>query len=313
MIERKTVFVLGAGSSYPYGFPLGRDLRIRIIRSVEDIARFLDSKVGSLLYAPAIELKRKFLNSSDLSIDWFLKKFPEYIEIGKYAIIDQILLSENDSKFREFLDEKNKDQDWYWYLYNEMSKYPKGQVNPELFLNNKISFITFNYDRSLEHFLYTSLSNGHKFESSDAVNIFSKLRIEHVYGKVALLDWEKRTDNQQPVIPYGKYQRDAVVLEHLRKNIRLIDEREKADTSSIINLLKEAERIFFLGFSFADENMEILNIPNSIDHIPWIYGTAYGMTDNEIRKIRGKFFYNISIEKIILKNVDCLMLLREFL
>ncbi|KTC84243.1 MULTISPECIES: hypothetical protein [Legionella] len=41
MFKQNTVFVLGAGASYPYGFPLGKDLMIEIIQNIENDSIYL--------------------------------------------------------------------------------------------------------------------------------------------------------------------------------------------------------------------------------------------------------------------------------
>ncbi len=38
MIQRKTVFVLGAGASQPFGFPLGASLLIEIVQGLKSPA-----------------------------------------------------------------------------------------------------------------------------------------------------------------------------------------------------------------------------------------------------------------------------------
>ena len=214
------------------------------------------------------------------------------------------------------MDNDKRNQDWYWYLYNDMSKYPKGETHPALFLKNNVTFITFNYDRSLEHFLYTAYSNGHNFEkyNINALELYRKIPIYHVYGKVARLNWEiDIKDSEQPFIPYKGYKQSFDILDILKNNIQLIDEREATKNMELCDLIYNAERIFFLGFSYADENLEMLDIPSVLDKKQCIYGTAFGMTENEIRKIKSKFLDRVDPEKLYLENTDCLGLLRKFL
>jgi len=317
MIDKNTVFILGAGSSYPYGFPLGIKLRELAFLTAENMFQSFHNKMGGDYLVNELKNARKFArqlkSSGDQSIDWFLKKFPEYSYVGKFSILHHILQAENSSQFLESLTEEKRKQDWYWYLYNEMSKYPRGEVNPELFLRNNVKFITFNYDRSLENFLYTCFSNGHDFEKfgTTAKDLFKKIPIYHVYGKVAPLDWE-RVDNK-PFVGYKTYQQDFNLLDSLKENIHLIDDRESKKNMEIGNLIMNAERIFFLGFSFANENLEMLDIPEVLNQHHRIFGTAFGATENEIRKIRAKFSPNVNTDKLHILNKDSLALLREHL
>lgn len=317
MITQNTVFILGAGSSYPYGFPLGLKLRELAYQKAAPMFQNFHNKMGGDFLSEINNLAQKFTrhfkDSADQSIDWFLKKFPEYSSVGKFLILDIILQAENDSKFLEDIRPEFRNQDWYWYLYNEMSKYPKGEINPGIFLQNDVKFITFNYDRSLEHFLYTSYSNGHNFEKykTTPLELFKKIPFLHVYGKVARLDWER--EGEESFIGYKGYQQSFDNLDRLKDNILLIDEREAKKNTEFGNLILQAERIFFLGFSYADENLEMLDIPEVINQNHWIYGTAFGMTENEVRKVKAKFSTKAMGERVHFENIDCLGLLRKFL
>lgn len=315
MIDRNTVFIIGAGGSSPYGFPLGLKLRQLSYSYVDPMFQKFNAEIGEGFLEDTLKLAkqfgRHFRDSGDQSIDWFLKKFPEYSIVGKFLILHHLLQAENDSKFLE--DMPDPRQDWYWYLYNEMSKYPKGEINPVLFLENKIKFITFNYDRSLENFLFNCYSNGHNFASfgTTALELFKTICIKHVYGKVAKFDWER--EGEELCIGYKGYRQNYHTLNTLKDGIHLIDERITKKNLELGNLIMNAERIFFLGFSYADENLAMLDIPEVLSQKHWIFGTAYGMTDNEIRKIRSKFSSKVISDKVHFENIDCLGLLRKFL
>jgi hypothetical protein len=317
MIDKNTVFIIGAGASHPYGFPLGLELRQMAYSYAEPMFQKFDKEMGeNTLYGvvqDAKDFSRRFRESGDQSIDWFLKKYPRYSLIGKFLILHHILQAENDSKFLEEMKPENKKQDWYWYLYNEMSKYPKGEINPVLFLENKIKFITFNYDRSLENFLFKCYSNGHDFTSfgTTALELFKTICIKHVYGKVAKFDWER--EGEELCIGYKGYRQNYHTLNTLKDNIHLIDERSSKKNMELGKLIMNAERIFFLGFSYADENLEMLEIPKVLNKGQWIFGTAFGMTENEIKKIRAKFSPDVYSTKMYFEDIDCLGLLRKFL
>lgn len=317
MIDRNTVFIIGAGASYPYGFPLGIELRQLAYSYAEPMFQKFDKEMGEDTLYEVVQLSkdfsRRFRESGDQSIDWFLKKFPRYSLIGKFLILHHILQAENDSNFFEEMNPENKKQDWYWYLYNEMSKYPKGEISPGLFLENKIKFITFNYDRSLENFLFNCYSNGHDFASfgTTALELFKTIPIRHVYGKVAKFDWERQ--GEELCISYKGYRQNYHTLNTLKDNIHLIDERSSKKNMELGNLIMNAERIFFLGFSYAAENLEMLEIPEVLNPKQQIFGTAFGMTENEIRKIKGKLMINKTFAEFKIVDTDCLGLLREFL
>jgi hypothetical protein len=105
MIKEETLFIIGAGASYPYGFPLGLQLRQKIcIDGIELFKRFMEEQEGSpfkMFYWQSQQLVEKFKSSGDESIDWFLRKYPEYTYIGKLLILHFILETEKTCGFWE--------------------------------------------------------------------------------------------------------------------------------------------------------------------------------------------------------------------
>lgn len=86
MIGRRTVFILGAGASYPYGFPTGEGLVDEIIDLTQQTP--LDSTF--LAYDCSAEEVHCFghdlSNSNASSVDSFLEHRPDFLKIGKLAI-----------------------------------------------------------------------------------------------------------------------------------------------------------------------------------------------------------------------------------
>ena len=68
------------------------------------------------------------------------------------------------------------------------------------------------------------------------------------------------------------------------------------ETNSLIqNEIESADRIFILGFSYADENMTVLNLKDSIKEDCRIYCCVYGLKDIEINAIRETYFTDSEI------------------
>jgi hypothetical protein len=327
MIDIDTVFILGAGASNPYGYPTGEALRDYICTdfyskfpSVFDNTTLHGLK--STWITNAEQFSKIFRKSSTPSIDLFLARNHRYSEVGRLAIILSMFDAERSSKFREEI--RNRNQDWYSYIYHRMTK---SLIDPDSynnFGNNKVAFVTFNYDRSLEYFFYESLR--HSFSSAgddDIVKEVKKIPILHVYGKVADLPWQINSnaalDYLEPdVDPYRRFSFDF--LQKLKSNIKIIHDREQHDCSEIHERLSNAKKIFFLGFGYATENMEILQLSKVLRHKPEVYGTTLGFLEKEIETIRGAirsgFEYssvNILLENPRIKDMDCVTLLRNFL
>src|SRR5687767_1945488 len=88
VIQRRTVLILGAGASMPYGFPSGRDLRDKIIAGLRKDTAQLFQLLGAAGYD--LQVIRNFrdalLKSGRPSVDVFLEHRSEFISVGKVAI-----------------------------------------------------------------------------------------------------------------------------------------------------------------------------------------------------------------------------------
>ena len=170
--------------------------------------------------------------------------------------------------------------------------------------------MTFNYDRSLEYYLQNSLR--HSFRNSTiGIEKFPDLisfPIHHVYGVMSQLSWQdKRGSEYRSEIGYEELQR-------LQSNIKVIHERTGHDIEVIKDLISRAKRVFFLGFGYAQENLDVLDLPNVFKKNQQIFGTAIGFTEKERREIIKKLRRpKIIAEPIIEIKMDCLTLLREYL
>jgi hypothetical protein len=176
-------------------------------------------------------------------------------------------------------------QDWYSLLFNRMISTLKGPDDYIRFRNNKVRFITFNYDRSFEYFLHDSFIHaffeklGEYLNKQEYEEILKQIPypIIHVYGKVDEIEL-----HGGGVYKNDNYSFDAI--ERLSKNIHVIgEERQNSSKEEIPNLFTEYKRIFFLGFGYAGENLEALDIPEVLNSKHKIYGTAQGKTESEIK------------------------------
>src|ERR1700722_7438547 len=148
MIRRPTVFILGAGASMAYGFPSGAELR-QMICQLSDanppLVKTLSAEPSDFFAADITEFAKQFERSSIASIDAFLAKRGEFTAIGKLCIA--ALLCELERPERVV--PGPKDDDWYSYLWNILTQ---DVESPEELAQNRIKFVSFNYDRSLQYF-----------------------------------------------------------------------------------------------------------------------------------------------------------------
>ena len=272
MIRQDTVFNLGAGSSMPFKFPSGGKLIKNIHRNLGSGSRKknfyelgFDDKI--------IDSFRLALLSSNLpSIDEFLRFRKEFLSIGKVAITQELIQHELEENLISF------NESWLRHFFNYLVQ----DSGFSSFLYNKISFITFNYDRSLEHFLFTSLKNTYGEDDNRISIILKKTPIIHIHGKLGDLPWQNKNLSRPYNPTLGKYSN----LLEVAQNLRIIFE-SKSDMNEldlIFNMLQKAKRIYFLGFGYHKQNLELLRIKELKNNT--IGGTTFGLTRKEIADVK---------------------------
>ncbi len=306
MIKENVVLILGAGVSAPYGFPSGRKLLVEIYQklSIEGSIFWNQFLLCGHTKEKISEFRNDLYLSNQPSVDAFLERRIEYIDIGKDAIATTLLPYEQEGN----LFRKENETHFYEFLFNKMD------VNdPENFKGNKIGFITFNYDRSLEYYLFRSLKHSHGLKEEKAAEIIKSIPIIHVHGKLGELPYF----SAEP-IPYNSF-KETVGHKTIKKSssgIRIIHElNDITEEFSIAHrLMKEAKRICFLGFGYHPTNVErIMKGFEDQTFNTWrISGTALGLEEGERKPIKKIYIkYNRGGIKLGDVNDDTLMFLRK--
>lgn len=328
MIEKRTVFILGAGASRPYKFPTAEEFGRAILKGLPGwYGIFYDQEARHVVEGyPEISFMSEFLNkfrsSNTASIDLFLSRWPKFATIGKIAILLGILQHEKESCFRDNVTEAHPDGDWYSCVYEKLTKDLTESEGLKKFGENKVAFITFNYDRSLEHFLFESLLNS--FEGANAESVREQIDavpIIHIYGKLASLPWQQ--DDPSRGLRYGDCDSlSSCNALSMTKNLYVIhEERMNPELEKARTAISEAERIFFLGFGYAKENLDVLGFPGVLRPVHHIYGTAVGFNAEEVED-KKRYFVRELVHSDInsplagyqvkIDNCDCVQLLRKF-
>jgi hypothetical protein len=317
MINIETVFIIGAGASQPYKYPTGDELHDLIchkfpseLQAILGKAKIPDREQTGQMNA-ARELSRRFRASHTASIDLWLSNNTQYLDIGKLAIANSIIKAEMQSNL--FFDDrlKEKGQDWFTFLFNEMITNELGNSPLQHFRFNKAYFVTFNYDRLLEQLIYSSLVNSFCDTPEDEIKerLF-RYPIYHVYGCIDDFPWA------QMKYPYGIlpfYNKEFV--EYACERIKIVNEERKMadDLSDIKLILENAKRVFFLGFGYDTVNMQRLGLPNSIKNVGRIYGTGYGLSKHQIENRKLIFEKVCNLAQIHIEDCNCRELLQNFL
>jgi hypothetical protein len=277
LITQQTVFVLGAGASMGFGYPSGSQLKQDIINLIRngntDKYRSLRQLVSK--DEDITNFRDALFKSGRTSVDAFLEHRSDFMQIGKRAIALALLDYEKPELL--FAAENKSEKNWYEYLF--------GRMNSSFadFPNNKISFVTFNYDRSLEHYLFEALKNSYGKPEEEVAAVLKQIPIIHVHGKLGNLPW------QGPNCRWYEPTFDVNDVINAANGIRIISESTDVQTNfaPAIQALQQATRVFFLGFGYHSENLARLSLDLSLD-INY-YGSVFGLATREQQEIKNKF------------------------
>jgi hypothetical protein len=284
VVKRPTVLILGAGASAPFGFPSGRELRDKITTGLrKEVNQLFQLLVAAGFKAELITgFRDKLLRSGQPSVDVFLEHQPDFVVVGKTAIAASLTPLEDEDRLFGGKD------NWYEYLFSKLGPSMLEDVAP-----SRLSVITFNYDRSLDHFLYTALRNAYDLSPEKAAKyVLVGTPIVHVYGELGglpSLGGGPGVRSYQPVEPANAV--DAAKL--TSKAIKIMYEGGSDDNLALgqaQKLVREAQVICFLGFGYLQENLKRLRLDQRTDGAE-VWGSAFGLGAGQMAPIQ-TFFGN---------------------
>ncbi len=279
MIEIKTVLILGAGSSYGYKFPLGFELCRLIYQIATSLTNEKELKELNTSKEELVAFYQGFRYSGVVSIDEFLSARTEFIELGKKLIAKVLLPFENEMDLFPPFDDSIS-EDWYRYLLERMMV-----DNLEDFSKNKISIITFNYDRSLEQFLYRALMHRFKASSEEISQQLKQINIIHPHGQLGLLPWQNESGDNSFTVHYMGGPTIANIIA-ASKGIKIIHEanEDTHEFQKAHELINSADRVFILGFGYHKDNLRRLQLRKRIQY-QMMLGTVLNMKKEEVGQI----------------------------
>lgn len=303
MIKSKTVFVVGAGASNEVGLPTGFELRKLIAAKLDNRFDNFGLKLVSGDYQIVEAITKHVRLQTPKLIDinpylfasWRIRDaLPQALSIdntldahtndkeaqlcGKLGIIQSIREAEKGSKlFAESGQKINYtgiENTWYAQFFKLITENVQKKDLGTIFDN--ISFIIFNYDRCIEHYLINSLSNFYAISESESKSLLAKIKIFHPYGQIGSLLCEDNTKK----VDFGSIKRMDILP--LVEQIKTFTEQE-IDVSTISDmqkLISESEMVVFLGFAFHELNMRLLSLKNE-PKIKKVFATAKGISDDD--------------------------------
>lgn len=308
MFKSKTVFIVGAGASHEAGLPVGDQLKNEIVELLNfrfnDENNRLSSGDAQILqvlrqcsleatgYWDANSYLLKAYRIKDempiaISIDNFLDahRGDEKIEIcGKLAIVKSILLAEHNSLLkgepphrRRFNTDQLTDT-WFVQFFRLLTEnIPK--VEADTVFEN-VAFVTFNYDRCIEHYLAQQLGEYYEITEHESQKIVSRLAIYHPYGTVGALPWQAQGRGVQ----FGST--DTDLLEAAAR-IKTFTEgmADEALMPTIHDAISDAHTVVFLGFAFHPMNIDLLKVGKSAE-TKRIFATTFGISRSDQDVVR---------------------------
>lgn len=337
MFERSTVFIVGAGASKEVNLPVGSDLTGTIASKVD--IPFRDGwkqSSGDRKIAEAVRMHIESQGERDpnpyfqagrgiavgmhqaISIHNYLHAHAlddQVTFVGKLGIAASILEAERASLLwatheRDEIDLSRVSKSWFIPFFQMLHE---GVQEPDIAgIFDQVSFITFNYDRCIEHYLSHALSSYYRLDLREAEQVVNLLRIEHPYGQVGRLPWQ----NPRGATRFGKdfHPQD---LPQVASQIRSFTERieDGGMIARAKTLIAEAEVVVYLGFSYGDMNMKLLTLDEPQNKI--VFGTSYGLSGPNKRVIEQDIKYAMGADPDVVKSIEladltCFNLLNDY-
>ncbi len=306
MFLTPTTFVVGAGASCELGLPSGIGLKKRLsavlnLRYAEfserpesgefaiaqAMAEFINTEAKNLNFNHLRQRSVQIAENVSLarSIDHYLHVFNHDAELtlcGKIGIAWCLLEAERLSHLKV----SNRDEapvltlgveTWYEKFWDMLTTGVARNQIGHIFDN--VSFVVFNYDRCIEHFIFHSLQRYYQLPADRAAALMKRLRIFHVYGTVGPLPWQ--IEQPRNGIMFGQDLFGAALLRASR-NLRTFT--EQIEEGTLLDAVRKeflwANNVVFLGCAFHDQNMQLLK-GTSGTPVERVFATAFKLSEDE--------------------------------
>ena len=309
MLRQKTTFIVGAGASKEFGFPLGAELKNDIDNALslefDDLGRPANQQTRLLkecyegLFcdeagtADDKEIIRKagLLRKSlplTASIDDYVdahRSDAHIASLAKYSIARSILAHERNSTIAIKRDSPRinfkKTQDtWISHFFKLIREGHTFDGLRSSFEN--ASFIIFNYDRVVEHFLQEAVKELYQVDDDAAAGVLAHSKFLHPYGSLGSINSKSSAE----ALPFGA-EESVYNIVRATKSIKTYTEQINDQSQvELTKIVSDSARIVFLGFAFYPQNMKIITNGIEPKHRN-ISATAYKISDSDVTRLKG--------------------------
>lgn len=317
---QKTVFVVGAGASTefgetPIGDQLARNIEGQLIREFDSGSRWPDGPIANAIASMGglgdaqLRAMSRIRDSvlSCPSIDQFVyewQEVPHLPEIAKLCIAYFMLEAERKTTMARIQEGsavpilRVLEQSWLAVALSHLN--PSARRRDILDVLEGVSFVTFNYDRCIEKYLRESFFSTYGMNRESAEQAAASIPILHVYGCLGPLPAGAAAG-----IEYGGP--DFLIKQAAGSIKTYMEEVDSNHAMRIQAVLREADRIIFLGCAFHEQNMALLFPAGSGLLNAQAWGTTFKMRSPQIERARGR----LPFRSVLLESVECRELLER--
>lgn len=301
MITTKTVFVIGAGASAPYGLPLGTDL-IRLARHLQPDSELFKLLAGLYSVKDVRGCIDDLRQSPVASIDKFLQdrqEHPTTQTIGRSiiaAVMGSTIATHRASSHQP---------DWIEELLHRMAE---GVSSLDEFQakNTGVTVVSFNFDNVVEDRVTMNLRRRYPHAGKDsATAAASSCPVLHIHGRLSDPPSDRIWDG------FGVTRTWVEWLDAATRDLRLVHDAS-VDTELLeraVKALDEARVVIWLGLQFHVENLNRLRVGQRLlRHYQSVFGSAKGLPNGT------REWVELRVDRIRLGTNDdtCLDVLRNF-
>ncbi|WP_289296780.1 hypothetical protein [uncultured Reyranella sp.] len=284
MLRDQTLFVVGAGASAEYQFPVGDQLKDDIARVLSRFPDETSAAVGQMAGAVAeyhhkmrgtcgpLGTKARSIAAALVhapSIDQFVENHrhdPDVAILGKLAIAACLLDKEKssplfvDHRKSSVIDFQSVRHKWLGKLFQIIIDGQTLETLDTFF--DHAAFVIFNYDRCVEHYFQYAISDYFGVSLERSRSIVDRCRIIHPYGTLG--PWGD-PQIKPSALAFGGTGPGLTIshsglLRIAEENLRTYSEYIEDEREIALNraALDSVQTVVFLGFAFHPQNVRLL-------------------------------------------------------
>lgn len=322
-MKTRTVFILGAGSSAPYGLPTGGELAREVAGAVAAIGGReakqaiidhegdTDGILEERYAGEAARLADRICRSQTETIDdYIVAQAPTDAARITQGMIDVLWQKETDSARANAAPTEGN---WIaWLYHNRLLK------QKEMFAKNQVVFVSFNYDRLPRLFMATMMANLYQTSIQDCWEAVGGQvlctgaryrRFVHPHG---VINHEPVADPGGATLNAGYHPESS---EHASDGIRIMGDNRDLNPWFYDNLWAWAERICFLGLGYHETLMQRIGMTHEkittlAQSGKYVGGTGYKLTPLQREAVMARASDNFQLGPA---DQDCLAYLQHAL